>query len=159
MTQWLNSVPVWTEPANCCSLEETWDGKPWYRDIKRLIQHREYPSEASKVNEKTLRKMTMDYYFDEMSHIKGHLMGLYLGVWMKRRLCKHYRKSTREFVPLMLTCIRWQDKYKDLGTSSWPWRGLYGICLKNHKCQIHGDKINAPLTLLFNMTLPCSFDI
>jgi hypothetical protein len=30
---------------------------------------------------------------------------------------------------------------------------------KFHKCQIYGDKINAPLTPLFNMTSPWPFYI
>jgi hypothetical protein len=30
---------------------------------------------------------------------------------------------------------------------------------KCHKCQVHNDKINAPSTLLFNMTSPWSFAI
>jgi hypothetical protein len=30
---------------------------------------------------------------------------------------------------------------------------------KYHKCQIHGDKINTPLTSLFNMTSPWLFDM
>jgi hypothetical protein len=30
---------------------------------------------------------------------------------------------------------------------------------KSHKCQIHGDKINALLVSLFNMVLPYSFAI
>jgi hypothetical protein len=95
---------------------------------------------------------------------------------MRRRLCKHYRKSMREYVPLVLTNIRWQDKYKDLGTSGWLWRWTVQMqksryflltikkdCVnyvrKCHKCQIHGDRINTPLTSLFNMTLPWHFDI
>jgi len=95
---------------------------------------------------------------------------------MRRRLCKHYRKSMREFVSLMLTNIRWQNKYKDLGTSGWPWRGTVHMqrfwyflltierdCVnyvrKCHKYQIHGDRINMLLTSLFNMTSPWHFDV
>jgi hypothetical protein len=40
------------------------DGKPWYNDIKRFIQHQEYPLGVSKMDARTLRNMVMDYYLD-----------------------------------------------------------------------------------------------
>ena len=35
------------KPAHCCLIEEEKDGKPWYFDIKRYIEDKEYPQEAS----------------------------------------------------------------------------------------------------------------
>ena len=34
-------------PAHCCLVEEERDGKPWYFDIKRYVESKEYPPEAS----------------------------------------------------------------------------------------------------------------
>ena len=46
-------------PAHCCSLEGEIDGNPWFYDIKRFIQYREYPLGASKADMKTLRRLAM----------------------------------------------------------------------------------------------------
>lgn len=51
--------------AHCSSLEESLNGKLSYNDIKRLSQHMKHPLRASKMDEKTMRRMTMDYYLDE----------------------------------------------------------------------------------------------
>jgi len=42
--------------AHCCRVEEERDGKPWYFDIKRYIESKEYPPEASDNNKRTLRR-------------------------------------------------------------------------------------------------------
>ena len=31
------------KPAYCCLIEEEQDGKPWYFDIKRYVEYKEYP--------------------------------------------------------------------------------------------------------------------
>ena len=36
-------IKVRNHKAHCCTLEDLLDGKPWYNDIKRFIQHQEYP--------------------------------------------------------------------------------------------------------------------
>jgi ribonuclease HI len=57
-------IDIRSSPTHCCLIEEEVDGNPWYADIKRFIQYREYPSEASKTNKKTLRRMAMEYFID-----------------------------------------------------------------------------------------------
>ena len=49
--------------AHCFPLIVT-DGKPWYNDIKRFIQHQKYPQEASKADKETLRRMAANFYLD-----------------------------------------------------------------------------------------------
>ena len=51
-------------PTHYCSIEEEENSNPWYPDIKRFIQHQKYPSGASKIDKKTLRRMAMEYYID-----------------------------------------------------------------------------------------------
>jgi hypothetical protein len=58
------SIIIGNLQAHYYSLEESVDGEPWYSDIKRLIQYREHPLGASKTDEKTLRRMTMNFYLD-----------------------------------------------------------------------------------------------
>ncbi|XP_028214923.1 uncharacterized protein LOC114396968 [Glycine soja] len=42
------------KPAHCYLIEEEQDGKPWYFDIKRYIEDKEYPREASNNDKRTL---------------------------------------------------------------------------------------------------------
>ncbi|XP_073264246.1 uncharacterized protein [Populus alba] len=58
------SIEIRNSPSHCCSIEEETDKDPWYTDIKTFIQHQEYPSGASKIDKRTLRRMAMEYYID-----------------------------------------------------------------------------------------------
>jgi len=49
-------------PAHCCQVEEEWDGKPWYFDIKRFIESKEYPPEASDNDKRTLRRLAAGFF-------------------------------------------------------------------------------------------------
>ncbi|XP_028215222.1 uncharacterized protein LOC114397365 [Glycine soja] len=42
------------KPTHCCLIEEEKDGKPWYFDIKRYIEDKEYLLEASDNDKRTL---------------------------------------------------------------------------------------------------------
>eukprot|EP00256_Glycine_max_P070302 XP_025984897.1 uncharacterized protein LOC113002154 [Glycine max] len=44
-----------SKPTHYCLIEEEQDGKPWYFDIKRYIEDKEYPREASDNDKRTLR--------------------------------------------------------------------------------------------------------
>ena len=57
-------IQVRNHQAHCCTLEESPDGEPWYSDIKKFIQHQEYPQEASKADKETLRRMAVNFYLD-----------------------------------------------------------------------------------------------
>ena len=50
-----------SEPAHCCLIEEEEDGKPWYFDIKRYIEDKEYPPEASDNDNRTLRRLAPSF--------------------------------------------------------------------------------------------------
>jgi len=43
-------------------IEEEQDGKPWYFDIKRYIENKEYPQEASDNDKRTLRRLAADFF-------------------------------------------------------------------------------------------------
>ncbi|XP_073261648.1 uncharacterized protein [Populus alba] len=57
-------IDIRNNPAHCYSVEGEVDGKPWYYDIKNLLQNQEYPVGASKMDKKTLRRLVMDFYLD-----------------------------------------------------------------------------------------------
>ncbi|XP_006598502.1 uncharacterized protein LOC114404248 [Glycine soja] len=50
------------KPAHCCLIEEEKDGKPWYFDIKRYIEEKEYPQEASNNDKRTLRRLAAGFF-------------------------------------------------------------------------------------------------
>jgi hypothetical protein len=52
-------IDIRNNPAHCCSFEREIDGNPWYYDIKNFIQNQTYPMGASKIDKKTLKRLTM----------------------------------------------------------------------------------------------------
>ncbi|XP_025983172.1 uncharacterized protein [Glycine max] len=50
------------KPAHCCLIEEEQDGKLWYFDIKRYIEDKEYPREASDNDKRTLRRLAVGFF-------------------------------------------------------------------------------------------------
>ena len=43
-------------------MEEEQDGKPWYFDIKRYVESKEYPPEVSDNDKKTLRRLAAGFF-------------------------------------------------------------------------------------------------
>ena len=52
----------WQARAHCCLIEEEQDGKLWYHDIKRYVEHKEYPQGASDNNKRTLRRLAAGFF-------------------------------------------------------------------------------------------------
>ncbi|XP_050878259.1 uncharacterized protein LOC127082076, partial [Lathyrus oleraceus] len=50
------------EPAYCQLVEEEADGKPWFHDIKCFLQNQEYPTDATTLDKKTLRKLASKFF-------------------------------------------------------------------------------------------------
>jgi len=50
------------KPAHCCLIEEEKDGKPWYFVIKRYIEDKEYPPEASDNDKRTLQRLAAGFF-------------------------------------------------------------------------------------------------
>ncbi|XP_028193253.1 uncharacterized protein LOC114378852 [Glycine soja] len=51
--------------VHSCLIEEEHDGKHWYFDIKRYIEDKEYPQEASDNDKRTLRRSTTGFFLNE----------------------------------------------------------------------------------------------
>jgi len=49
-------------PAHCCLVEEERDGKPWYFDIKRYVESKEYPPEASDNDKRTFKRLAASFF-------------------------------------------------------------------------------------------------
>ena len=65
------------QPVFCHSVEEEPDGKPWFYDIKRFLQKKEYPKEANEKDKKTLRRLAMNFFLNgEVLYKRNHDMTL-----------------------------------------------------------------------------------
>ena len=53
------------KPAHVFSVEEVIDDKPWFYDIKRVLQTQEYPPGASNKDRKTLRRLASSFFLNE----------------------------------------------------------------------------------------------
>ena len=63
--------------VHCCLIEEEQDGKQWYFDIKRYVEDKEYPREASDNDKRTLRMLAADLFLSEgMLYKRNHDMVL-----------------------------------------------------------------------------------
>ena len=49
-------------PTHCCLVDEERDGKPWYFDIKRYVENKEYQLEASDNDNRTLRRLAAGFF-------------------------------------------------------------------------------------------------
>ena len=45
-----------------CLIEEEQDGEPWYFNIKRYIENKEYPQEASDNDKRTLKRLADSFF-------------------------------------------------------------------------------------------------
>eukprot|EP00258_Populus_trichocarpa_P025576 XP_024441595.1 uncharacterized protein LOC112324178 [Populus trichocarpa] len=146
--------------AHCCLIEESPDGKPWYNDIKKFLQNREYPQGISKTDEKTLRRMTMNFYLDEEILYKRSFYGTLLRCLNENEI-EQALKEVHEGI--CATHANGHTMAKQIQRSGYFWLTMEKDCIdyvrKFHKCQIYGDKINAPPTPLFNMISPWPFDM
>uniref|UniRef100_A0A2N9HCM9 Integrase catalytic domain-containing protein n=1 Tax=Fagus sylvatica TaxID=28930 RepID=A0A2N9HCM9_FAGSY len=67
-------------PAYCVCIEECMnveaeiDDKPWYYDIKRFIQDREYPSRATENEKKYIRRMAFQFFLERRDSVQTELM-------------------------------------------------------------------------------------
>ena len=58
-------------------IEEEVDGKPWYFDIKRYLQSREYPDSASENDKRMLRRLAFSFILDsDVLYKRNHDMML-----------------------------------------------------------------------------------
>ncbi|XP_021665127.1 uncharacterized protein LOC110653683 [Hevea brasiliensis] len=51
-----------SKPAYYLMIEEKVDGKPWYYDIYRYIQNKEYPPGANKSEKRMIKRLPMGYF-------------------------------------------------------------------------------------------------
>ena len=64
-------------PTHFFLVEEERDSKPWYFDIKRYVESKEYPPEASNNDKRTLRRLAADFFVSRsILYKRNHAMVL-----------------------------------------------------------------------------------
>uniref|UniRef100_A0A2N9IUV4 RNA-directed DNA polymerase n=1 Tax=Fagus sylvatica TaxID=28930 RepID=A0A2N9IUV4_FAGSY len=120
-------------PAYCVCIEECMnveaeiDDKPWYYDIKRFIQDREYPSRATENEKKYIRR-------NGLPEMHAGLMGAHAnGPFLARKIMRagyYWLTMERDCIRHVQTC---------------------------HKCQMYQNSKNAPPQYLHTMASPWPF--
>ncbi|XP_050897663.1 uncharacterized protein LOC127104522 [Lathyrus oleraceus] len=67
--KWKNEAPViridhLDEPAHCLAMEAECDDNPWFYDIKRYLERREYPEKESIIDKKALRRFFSKFFLN-----------------------------------------------------------------------------------------------
>src|ERR1044072_5893749 len=147
-------------PAYVFATEAVFDDKPWFHDIKRFLQTREYPLGASYKDKKTLRRLSRNFFLNEDVLYK------------------------RNFDMVLLRCVNRQEAdtiihevhegsfgnhsnghamSRKILRAGYYWITMESDCCKHvkrcHKCQIYADKIHVPPTLLNVLSSPWPFSM
>ena len=148
-------IKVRNHQAHCYTLEESPDGEPWYSDIKKFIQQREYPLEASKIDEETLRRMAVNFYLDGEILYRRSFDGTLLRCLDEKEIGQALEEVHEG---ICATHANGHTMAKQMQRFGYFWLTMEKDCMtyvrKCRKCQIYSDKINAPPKPLFNMTSP-----
>jgi hypothetical protein len=122
------------------------------------VQNQEYPVGASKMDKKTLRRLAMDFYLNKEILYKisfdGTLLRCLNGTNAKNALREVYEG-------ICSTHANGHMVVRKIQRAGYFWMTLEKDCIdytrKCHKCQVHSDKVNAPLTPLINLASPWPF--
>lgn len=151
-------IEIKSSPAHCCSVEEEIDGNPWYMDIKRFIQYREYPSGALSANKKTLRRMSIEWYIDGEVLYKMLFDGSLLRCLNESEANKALHKVHGE---IYTTHTNRHMMARQMQRAKYFLMTMEKDCIefvrKCHKYQVYSYKINVPPVPLFNMVSPWPF--
>jgi len=136
-------------PAHCCLVEEERDGKPWYFDIKRYVESKEYPPEASNNDKRRLRRLAASFFLSEnILYKRNHDMVLVRCVNAKeiKRMLGEVHEG------FFGTHANGHAMARKILRAGYYWLTMESNCClhvrKFHKCQTFADNVNAlPLPL------------
>ena len=153
-------IEVKDEPAYCANVEGEPDGEPWYYDIKRYIQHGEYPAGASEVNKKTIRKLAMTFFLSGEILYKRSQDGTLLRC-VETREAQRITRDVHEGI--CGTHANGHMMARKIMRSGFYWSTMETDCIayvrKCLKCQLYADRVNAPPFPLHNLTSPWPFSM
>jgi ribonuclease HI len=151
-------------PAYCVCIEECMnveaeiDNKPWYYDIKRFIQDREYPSRATENEKKYIRRMAFQFFLSgEVLYKQTHDATLLRCVDAEEanRLIQEMHAG------LMGAHANGPFLARKIMRAGYYWLTMERDCIRHvqtcHKCQMYQNSKNAPPQYLHTMASPWPF--
>jgi len=158
----LRYIEFWCRgrPTHCCQVEEEWDGKPWYFDIKRYVESKEYPPEASDNDKRTLRRLAAGFFMSgSILYKRNHDMTLMRCVDAKE--ANHMIEEVHEGSFGMHA--NGHAMARKILRAGYYWLTMESDCCthvrKCHKCQVFADNVNAPPHSLNVMSAPWPFSM
>ncbi|XP_014627107.1 uncharacterized protein LOC114373199 [Glycine soja] len=145
------------KPAHCCLIEEEQDGKPWYFDIKRYIEDKEYPRKASDNDKRMLRRLAAGFFLSGgILYKRNHDMILLRCVDAKeaeQMLMEVHKKSFG-------THANGHAMARKIRRAGYYWLTMENdCCIHVRKCQAFADNVNAPPVPLNILAAPWSFSM
>ncbi|XP_060211814.1 uncharacterized protein LOC132639380 [Lycium barbarum] len=151
-------VKIHDQQAYCFHIDEELDGQPWYYDIKKLLETRKYPKNATNKQKQTLRKMANHFFLNgEILYRRTSDLGLLR--------CVDATEATRLLEKVHAgTCGPHMNGFtlaKKILRAGYFWmtmeRDSIRYVQKCHQCQVHGDFIQVPPNELNVMGSPWPF--
>jgi len=150
------------KPVYCCAIQggEVNDGHPWFHDIKKFIEEREYPEGASRVNRKTLRRLASHYVLCGGKLYRRSYDGIHL-LYVTEEEAEHLIKEIHEGIgALHMNGYMLAKKIIRLG---YYWSTMERDChahvKKCHKCQLFASGQHLPSMPLISMSSPWPFAV
>ncbi|XP_049394689.1 uncharacterized protein LOC125858980 [Solanum stenotomum] len=151
-------IQIHDQHAYCFHVDEELDGKPWYYDIRRLIEAQEYPENSTSNQKRTLRRMANHFFLNgEILYRRASDLGLLR--------CVDAAEATRLLEEIHAgTCGPHMNGFtlaKNILRVGYFWmtmeRDSIWYVQKCHQCQVHGDFIRVPPNELNVMGSPWPF--
>jgi len=147
-------------PTHCCLMEEERDGKPWYFNIKRYVESKEYPSEASDNDKRTLRRLATDFFLSgSILYKRNHDMVLLRCVNAKeaKRMLGEVHEGS------FGTHANGHAMARKILRAGYFWLTMESNCClhvrKCHKCHMFADNVNVPPMRLNVLAAPWPFSM
>jgi len=143
------------DPIYCHSIEEEVDGKPWYFDIKRYLQSREYPELATENDKRMLRRLASGFVLNrDVLYKRNHDMVFLQCVDAKEAelILQEVHEETFEMH------MNGHSMARNILRAGYFWMTMENDCCKHvrkcHKCQTYVDNINVSPTALNVLSAP-----
>ena len=156
----LIKMQSYENPVYCNFIEEEVDGKPWYFDIKRYLQSREYPNSASENDKRMLRRLASSFILDgDVLYKRNHDMMLLRCVDAKEAelILQEIHEGT------FGTHMNGHSMARKILRAGYFWMTMENDCCKHvrkcQKCQIYADNINVSPTALNFLSAPWPFSM
>uniref|UniRef100_A0A2N9F0S4 Uncharacterized protein n=1 Tax=Fagus sylvatica TaxID=28930 RepID=A0A2N9F0S4_FAGSY len=142
----------------CMNVEAEVDNKPWYYNIKRFIQSKEYPRQATENERKYIRRMAFQFFLSgEILYKRTHDATLLRCVDVEEDNHLIQKMHAR----LMGAHANGPFLARKIMRASYYWLTIESDCIRHvqtcHKCQMYQNCKNAPPQYLHTMASPWLF--